>query len=149
LGLLPDHKLFGDHAAALLHNSTGKFSNHWVRMTVNTKINSPFLVGLKTLSAPVRHGEGKLFVRDDINSQIDQFACLTYEKNFNGSLNGIAGLTNKSGNVFGLMPHPEAYVNFSQHPAWTEWQSKSDAQDLNLKMPDGLSFFQNAFNALN
>src|SRR5581483_462758 len=108
LGLLPDHNLFGNHAAALVHNESKHFSNHWVTMTVNNKVKSPFLAGLQSMSAPVRHGEGKLVLREDVNEQIDQFACLYYQDNFNGSYNAIAALTNKTGNVFGLMPHPEA-----------------------------------------
>jgi len=150
LGLLPDHNLFGAHAAALVRNQTGKFSNHWVNMTVNQKIKSPFLSGLKTMSAPVRHGEGQLILRQDVIPLIEQFACLNYEKNFNGSFNSIAALTNKNGNVFGLMPHPEAFVSLSQHPAWTE-ESNSFKSDNSLtnNIPDGLAFFQNAFNALN
>ncbi len=152
LGLLPDHNLFGEHAAALVRNQSNKFSNHWVKMIVNEKIKSPFLTGLKTLSAPVRHGEGKLMLREDVAPVIEQFACLKYENNFSGSFNGIAALTNKTGNVFGLMPHPEAFVTLSQHPAWTEWQSNlhnDKLESLPYTMPDGLVFFQNAFNALN
>ncbi len=148
LGLLPDHSLFGSHAAALVRNQSGKFSNHWVKMIVNEKINSPFLTGLKTISAPVRHGEGKLVFRDDVAAIVDQFACLRYDKNFNGSFDGIAALTNKKGNVFGLMPHPEAYISHSQNPAWTENASQNRAR-LSSAIPDGLAFFQNAFNALN
>jgi len=48
------------------------------------------------------------------------------------------------------MPHPEAFVTLSQHPAWTEWQSNlQNGKSLPCTMPDGLVFFQNAFNALN
>ena len=150
LGLLPDHNLFGPHAAALVRNQKGKFSNHWVTMKVSQTITSPFLTGLTKLSAPVRHGEGKLVLREDVIPNIEQFACLKYEENFSGSFAGIAALTNKNGNVFGLMPHPEAFVSLSQHPAWTEWQSNlQNNKSQPSKIPDGLVFFQNAFNALN
>jgi phosphoribosylformylglycinamidine synthase len=99
------------------------------------------------MSAPVRHGEGRLVLRDDVAPIIEQFACLKYETNFNGSFENIAALTNKNGNVFGLMPHPEAFVNVAQHPAWTQWQSTN--KPSSSAIPDGLVFFQNAFNALN
>ncbi len=79
LGLLPDHNLFGSHAAALIRNKNNKFSNHWVKMKVNETIKSPFLTGLKTMSAPVRHGEGRLVFRDNVAATIEQFACLRYE----------------------------------------------------------------------
>ena len=148
LGLLPDHNLFGQNAAALMQNKTGKFSNHWVKMKVNGQIQSPFLTGLETMWAPVRHGEGQLILRKDICQFIEEFACLKYEDNFNGSLASTAALTNKFGNVFGMMPHPEAYVRLSQHPNWTKWQTGKDKFDSSIKA-DGLTFFQNAFNALN
>jgi phosphoribosylformylglycinamidine synthase len=40
-----------------------------------------------------------------------------YPLNPNGAVNSIAGISNKKGNVFGLMPHPERYVYAVQHPS--------------------------------
>lgn len=148
LGILPDYNLFGPHTAALIRNKNGKFSNHWVRMKVNPKAKSPFLSGLSTISAPVRHGEGRLVLADNIIPLLDEYACLRYEENFNGSFDSIAALSNKKGNILGLMPHPEAFVSTFQHPAWTEWQLDNKDGDENHKA-DGLTFFQNAYKALN
>ncbi len=145
LGLLPDLS-FGPHTTALARNQTGKFSNHWVKMLVNENIKSPFLKDLKTMTLPTRHGEGRLVVAPEIVSSVKQLACLRYENNFNGSFDSIAALTNKKGNVFGIMPHPEAFIRWSQHPAWTSLYK--DDNDLLNKSPDGLVFFRNAFNAL-
>jgi phosphoribosylformylglycinamidine synthase subunit PurQ / glutaminase len=142
LGLLPDYSLFGAHAAALVGNQSGKFIDRWVKLITNENIESPLLTGLKTMTLPIRHGEGKLIVKSDIVDSIDQFTCLRYAENVNGSFNNIAALTNKKGNVFGIMPHPEAFIRVSQHPAWTK--NKSILNDT----PDGLVLFQNAFNAL-
>jgi phosphoribosylformylglycinamidine synthase len=146
LGLLPDYSLFGGHSAALVANQSGKFIDRWVDLTVNEKTSSPMLTGLKTLSLPIRHGEGKIVVKREIADSIEEFVCLRYKENVNGSFENIAALTNKKGNVFGLMPHPEAFVRLSQHPAWTQ-QSKNNTNST--AKPDGLVFFQNAFNALN
>jgi len=146
LGLLPDYSLFGAHSAALVANQSGKFIDRWVDLIVNEKTSSPLLTGLKTLSLPIRHGEGRIVVKREIADSIEEFVCLRYKENVNGSFENIAALTNKKGNVFGLMPHPEAFVRLSQHPAWTH-PAKNNA-DLSAK-PDGLVFFQNAFNALN
>ena len=150
LGVLPDHSLFTPHSAALIDNKSGKFSNRWVKLVVNEKINSPFLAGLETMTLPIRHGEGQLVVKEDLAKSISQYACLRYEEDVNGSFDRIAALTNKKGNVFGIMPHPEAFMRFSQHPAWTRKANMGPEENLVFNaMPDGLIFFQNAFRASN
>lgn len=61
---------------------------------------------------PIAHGEGNYFCDQDTlealieNNQI----VLTYRNNPNGSTANIAGITNKQGNVLGMMPHPERAV---------------------------------------
>jgi phosphoribosylformylglycinamidine (FGAM) synthase-like amidotransferase family enzyme len=42
-----------------------------------------------------------------------------YPWNPNGSVANVAGLCDTTGRVFGLMPHPEAYLHFTNHPRWT------------------------------
>jgi len=59
-----------------------------------------------------------------------------YPVNPNGSMGSIAGLTDKTGRVLGLMPHPERYVRATQHPRWTRRQSREDS--------DGMTIFANA-----
>jgi phosphoribosylformylglycinamidine synthase len=43
---------------------------------------------------------------------------LQYTDNFNGSCRAIAGVCDSSGRIFGLMPHPERFVERYQHPQW-------------------------------
>ena len=64
------------------------------------------------VSLPIAHGEGRYFL-DEVgfkklldNNQI----WLTYEQNPNGSLFDIAGITDKRGQIAGLMPHPERSI---------------------------------------
>jgi phosphoribosylformylglycinamidine synthase len=104
------------------------------------------------LELPVAHGEGKFVPRDESvrralweNGQV----ALVYAKeedvapddpspyNPNGSVDDIAGVCDPSGLVFGLMPHPERYVDAIQHPAWTSRRDKSRAGQ-------GLQVFANA-----
>lgn len=67
---------------------------------------------------PVAHGEGNYRIDNDgladleANNQI----LFRYADNLNGSLGGIAGIRNKEGNVFGMMPHPERAVE-EIHPS--------------------------------
>lgn len=67
---------------------------------------------------PIAHGEGNYIIDEDglkelyDNKQIvlkycDEYGNITEESNPNGSIDNIAGICNKEGNVFGLMPHPE------------------------------------------
>lgn len=110
-GLLP---------GVLMHNNSHKFICKNVHLKpVNT--NSLITNGLKTrdvLKVPIAHAEGNYFAMSDTikeiedNNQILFRYCnengeITNEANPNGSLNNIAGVTNKNQNVFGMMPHPE------------------------------------------
>lgn len=72
----------------------------------------------KTLKIPIAHNEGNYYVDDpilnelEVNQQILLRYCsadgqITPEHNPNGSRDNIAGVMNKQGNIFGLMPHPE------------------------------------------
>ena len=59
-----------------------------------------------------------------------------YPQNPNGSLRAIAGICDSSGRIFGLMPHPEAFVSRYQHPRWTREELPEEG--------DGLRIFRNA-----
>jgi len=48
-----------------------------------------------------------------------QSPIMDYPLNPNGSVAAIAGICNESGRLFGLMPHPEAYIHRTHHPRWT------------------------------
>jgi phosphoribosylformylglycinamidine (FGAM) synthase-like amidotransferase family enzyme len=139
LGILPNGSSLNDHKATLVRNKSTKFSNRWVKMNVTPNTNCQFLTSLKTIELPMRHGEGRLVIKEGEVNAVKEEACLRYTEDVNGSYDQIAGLTNKSGNVMGLMPHPEAFVRSTQHPSWTTQKRPDD------HLPDGLSIFQNAF----
>jgi phosphoribosylformylglycinamidine synthase subunit PurQ / glutaminase len=67
----------------------------------------------QTLTIPIKHGEGCYFADDELLAELERNGqvVLRYEQNPNGSVAGIAGVTNERGNVFGLMPHPEHAVD--------------------------------------
>ena len=73
------------------------------------------------LRIPIAHGEGRFIAADDVLLELeaenrivfrytDQHGERQTESNPNGSLNDIAGIINKNGNVLGMMPHPERAV---------------------------------------
>ncbi len=135
LGLLPavGGKYF-DRQVSLSYNDSGKFENRWVHLKCNPNSPCVFTQGLDRLYAPVRHGEGKIIPQDTalleqlVAAQLVALqyidpdtgeATLEYPLNPNGSPLGIAGLSDPSGRILGLMPHPEAFNHNTNHPAWT------------------------------
>lgn len=149
-GILPEPDF--KQRATLTFNDSGKFEDRWVYLKVNKKSKCVFTDGLDGLYLPVRHGEGKFICDNDTLSKIikENLVVLQYgDQNFNvtseypynpnGSLNSIAGICDKSGRLFGLMPHPEAFIYKTNHPRWTR---------ENIAEPDGLKIFKNAINYL-
>lgn len=154
LGLLPD--VAGDTAqeATLTLNDSGKFENRWVHCKVSENCPTPFLKKIGIIPLPVRHGEGKLILKNEILTQqilANGLNCLTYcdeqgeetdiyPLNPNGAALNCAGLTSKNGQVFGLMPHPEAYLSIYNHPNWGQMLRQNP--DL-AKEGEGLQIFKN------
>ncbi len=105
---------------ALLRNDNLKFVCKDVYLRVEST-KTPFTEDLEigeVLTLPIAHGEGRYHVNEEVlrtleeNNQIVLRYCtkdgeITQEANPNGSVSNIAGVCNKEGNVFGLMPHPE------------------------------------------
>jgi phosphoribosylformylglycinamidine synthase I len=105
---------------ALLHNDTQKFICKNVFLKPKSS-SAPITKGLNTSKAykiPIAHGEGRFYAPEDImkgiydNDQVlfqycDENGKVDLTFNPNGSLDNIAGITNKGKNVFGMMPHPE------------------------------------------
>jgi phosphoribosylformylglycinamidine synthase subunit PurQ / glutaminase len=65
------------------------------------------------LTIPVKHGEGCYFADEELLAELETNGqvALRYEDNPNGSIADVAGVVNETGNVFGLMPHPEHAVD--------------------------------------
>ena len=59
-----------------------------------------------------------------------------YPYNPNGSLHNIAGICDDTGRIFALMPHPERFIRWTQHPRWT--------RETPRNFGDGLQVFLNA-----
>ena len=135
--------VFGE-GVALAANTDGRFRNEWTRLEVEAaaKKDSPFLKGIEGLELPIRHGEGRLLFADE-SARSASAAALRYAKTPNGSTDGIAGLVDGTGRIFGLMPHPEAFSRASQHPGFFKLASESELDPLDPG--EGLRLFENAF----
>jgi phosphoribosylformylglycinamidine synthase len=133
---------------SITQNSQGKFLNTWVRVTPSSN-QCLWLKGIGTLDLPIRHGEGRLVFgasrRNEVLRKMDRLGmmCLKYEGDPNGSEERLAGLCDSSGRIFGLMPHPEAFVRWTAQPEWTAQPGRAGAPG------QGLAMFENAFQEAN
>jgi phosphoribosylformylglycinamidine synthase len=149
LGLLPG--LDGDYqtrSLALTFNDCGNFRNDWVTLSVNPASPCVFTRDFERLEFPVRHGEGKLYSDPATleRLRVNNLVAIRYALpdgtpaagrfpfNPNGSLNDIAGICDPTGRIFGLMPHPEAYNHWTNHPTWTRTREMRKRRGLPAEM---------------
>lgn len=153
--LLPSHE---KQEVTLTFNVSGRFEDRWTWLKVNENA-SPFLKDMKYLYLPIRHAEGKFTASEPVLNKIEEKGqiALYYCKenrekangkfpyNPNGSLRDIAGLCDETGRIFGLMPHPEAFLSFTNRPNWDVLKRKRKtfpSQSTTLKI------FENALTYL-
>ena len=127
--------------ATLTWNESGRYDCRWVRLRVD-RPDHAFLRGMDDVELPIAHAEGRLAVSDPavLNEWVsgghvalryaprrgelppslpNADATLSAPDNPNGSFADIAALSDASGKVLGLMPHPERFQHAHQHPRWT------------------------------
>jgi len=163
LGLLPGFD--GDYRSrkvALIYNDSGNFVDIWVKLKVKEDTECIFTKGISTLELPVRHGEGKFYAKKEIidrlikkNQVVIQYANKEgnpaqgrWPLNPNGSLYDIAGICDTTGRIFGMMPHPEAYNHYTNHPGWVirKEELARMGKGIEREEGDGITIFRNAVN---
>ncbi|OCC15921.1 Phosphoribosylformylglycinamidine synthase, glutamine amidotransferase subunit [Dissulfuribacter thermophilus] len=155
-GLLPG--INGDYTTRLVsltYNDSGRFEDRWVTLKANPNSPCVFTRGIEYLEVPVRHGEGKFVtLNQDVlktlesqNHIVFQYVdpklgepTQEYPLNPNGSELAIAGITDSTGRIFGLMPHPEAFTHRTNHPRWTRMDLPEEGA--------GVQIFRNAVSYL-
>ena len=133
LGLLPGLNAdYTQRSVAITFNDCGNFRDQWVRMAADPQSPCVFTRGIALADYPVRHGEGKVVAEDHVleslvaNHQVvfkyadadGNPANGVFPANPNGAAMDIAGICDPTGRIFGLMPHPEGYNHFTNHPEW-------------------------------
>ncbi len=148
LGVLPGlNGIYDRQRVTLTFNDSGRFEDRWVYLRGNEKSPCVFTRGIAGVYLPVRHGEGK-FMTDDTaildamkaknlialqySDATHSGATMDYPANPNGSTDAIAGICNETGRIFGLMPHPEAYLHRTNHPRWTREELPEEGMGLLL-----------------
>lgn len=148
-GILPgDSSTKQQGGVTITYNDSGKFEDRWVYLAPQTE-KCIFIEPSRQIYLPVAHGEGKVVTRDtDTLEKLKAEGHVAfkyvdksgkegdYPINPNGSVGSIAGLTDATGRVLGLMPHPERHVRPTQHPHWSRLKNKQDG--------DGMTIFNNA-----
>jgi phosphoribosylformylglycinamidine synthase len=132
---------------ALADNASGRFADRWTRMEIPRETICIWTRGLACDAPddllPSAHGEGRFVAPTSVLDRLDAAGQVAMRyadsENFNGSARAIAGICDASGLVFGLMPHPERYTRWTQHPRWTRL-----APDSMRHEPLGLRVFRNA-----
>lgn len=132
----------------ITNNDSGKFEDRWVYLAPQTD-KCVFIEPGRQIYLPVAHAEGKIVTKDD--ASLEQLKSAghvafkyvdengnegAYPINPNGSMDSIAGLTDTTGRVLGLMPHPERFVRPTHHPHWSRLREKPAS--------DGITIFNNA-----
>ncbi len=104
----------------LLKNSGGRFIDRWIELNVQRTDSFWYKNSRQSVRIPIAHGQGRYFAdQETLNRMRDNNQIWwVYDKNPNGSLLDIAGVTDESGRVAALMPHPERCV--------AEWMGGDD-----------------------
>ena len=154
-GLLPNIAgNFKTIESTLTLNDSAKFEDRWVylkRITNHERrtTNCVWTQGVdKIIYLPVAHGEGKFIPKDKkVLEYLKKNGMIVFEYtdengkrkgypfNPNGSVENIAGICDKTGRIFGLMPHPERHISYLQHPRWTRNTYRGEG--------DGFAIFEN------
>ena len=146
-GLLPFGTM-GKMHTTLTNNDSGHFECRWINLKAEENNACVFLNGMNGMvSYQVAHGEGKFLAQQPELERVEAEKLVVfrycdkvgkptqeYPLNPNGSLNAIAGITDPTGRILGLMPHPERFIRTTQHPNWRRMP-----EDF---VPQGLQVFQ-------
>lgn len=152
LGLLPGLGEPFERQVSLGCNESGKFEDRWSLLLPNPASPCVFTKNLPPMLMPSRHGEGRLVAGEKTLESLAEKNLIAlryadpasgepsmdYPFNPNGSPLAIAGLTDPTGRILGLMPHPEAFHHVTNHPGWTRGE---------INAP-GTMLFKNAVNYL-
>jgi len=148
-GLLPNLGQKFEIETTLTINDCARFEDRWVYL----KKSYSKCVWTKDLPKdiiylPIAHAEGKFVAKDNtLLNLLDSEGLVvfrytdssgnygSYPINPNGSSDNIAGICDQTGRIFGLMPHPERHITWTQHPRWTKGGLKKEG--------DGLAIFRN------
>jgi phosphoribosylformylglycinamidine synthase len=137
---------------SLAQNVGGRYVCRWVPVHYEERSVCLWTKGMsgagaaETRMLPVGHGEGRLSPIDEATIpklEAHGQVVVRYQDNYNGSALAVAGVCDRSGRIFGLMPHPDRYLAWNRHPFWTRLRKEDCVGDA-----PGLRMFKNAVDAV-
>ncbi|HBS28868.1 MAG TPA: phosphoribosylformylglycinamidine synthase [Phycisphaerales bacterium] len=137
---------------ALAMNTVGRLIDDWPRVEYDGSSPCIWTRGLGSEDygedarrLPLASGEGRFIAEPAVLDALEASGQIPvrYVDNLNGSSRSIAGVCDPSGRVFGLMPHPDRYLDWTHHPYWTRLGPETLRGD-----PPGLRLFRNAVSAV-
>jgi phosphoribosylformylglycinamidine synthase len=144
-GILPESSRENTQPLTIAGNDSGRFECRWVYLRTDKASPCIFTRGIDVMYLPVAHGEGKVVIDPRVQEELNvalRYADETgdiqagYPYNPNGSVDNIAGICDATGRIFALMPHPERFIRWTQHPRWT--------REPRREYGDGFRIFLNA-----
>ncbi len=147
-GLLPFRRPDGrSKVCAIAGNDPPGFQDRWVHLQAAGG-RCVFLEPGRRYELPIAHSEGRVLFKDDssfqavvgagqnallyVGPQSGQVSPRNLPHNPNGSQGDIAGLCDETGRVLGLMPHPERFVTWMQHPCWPYLPTGGEGDGLGI-----------------
>lgn len=159
LGIIPGFSNnYQERLVAFTYNTSARYEDRWIHLKVE-KTPCVFTQGIEHLFLPVAHGEGNFYTKPKILKKLNHQhqiplryikpnglpAHQEFPYNPNGALEDIAGITDPTGRIFALMPHPERHVFFTQRPDWTLLKEYYQRQGKKLpEQGEGITIFKNA-----
>lgn len=160
IGVVPALNGFtGIPEVSLEHNKTSRYECRWVDLKVDSGSSCVFTRGIESLHVPVAHGEGNFYASPDVLARIEsaRLVAMRYVKpdlspaegvfpcNPNGAVRDIAAISDASGRIMGMMPHPERALFFTQRDDWTLVRETLRRQGRDVpEYSDGMKIFSNA-----
>lgn len=157
LGLVPALNDYGQRDVAVTYNASARYQCRWIDLEINS--TSPWFKDIKTLHIPVAHGEGRFMMEDETLTYLKESGQIAarfitpdgtpangeFPHNPNGSVHDIAAMTDKTGRILAIMPHPERGMFTWQRDDYHELkdQAQRDGVDLSNET-DGIQIFKNA-----
>ena len=160
LGIIPGlNRMLCNAEVSLEPNKSFRYECRWIDLKIENGSPSIFTRGLEMLHIPVAHREGNFYAPQKVIEEIEENNLVVmryslpdgnpangvFPYNPNGSINDIAAITDKSGRILGMMPHPERNILFTHRDDWTYLKEKAKREDTSIpEQGEGVSIFRNA-----
>ncbi len=157
LGLVPALSEYGYRDVAVTYNASARYQCRWIDIKIEGA--SPWMADIETMHIPVAHGEGRFMMEKDTAKTIENngqvaarfikpdgsSASGEFPYNPSGSVNDIAAMTDRSGRVLAIMPHPERGMFNWQRDDYHELKDQAQRDGKKLEDDtDGIKVFKNA-----